>query len=124
MQKIFILSGSLLAALAVIMGAFGAHSLKAHLSNEMLDVYKTAVDYHIYHALGLILVGLLPNSTSPSSLLAWAGSSMLMGILLFSGSLYILSITGIRWLGAIAPFGGTAFILGWILLASAVWSQG
>ncbi len=124
MQKIFILSGSSLAALAVIMGAFGAHGLKSHLSNEMMDVYQTAVDYHIYHALGLILTGLLAGSLSSSSLTAWAGSSMLVGILLFSGSLYILSVTGIRWLGAIAPFGGTAFILGWLLLAGAVWRQG
>lgn len=124
MQKIFILTGSLLAALAVIMGAFGAHSLKTQLSEEMMDVYQTAVDYHMYHALGLILTGLLANSASSSNLPAWAGSSMFIGILLFSGSLYILSITGIRWLGAITPFGGTAFILGWILLAWAVWGQG
>ena len=123
MQKIIILTGSLLAAIAVIMGAFGAHSLRTQLSEEMMVVYETAVAYHMYHALGLILTGLLVDSASSSNLSAWAGSIMFIGILLFSGSLYILSITGIRWLGAVTPFGGTAFILGWLLLAWAVWSQ-
>lgn len=123
MPKIFILLGSLLAALGVIMGAFGAHGLKPHLDAEMMTVYKTAVEYHLYHAFGLILIGLAASGLASNGVVLWAGVSLMIGLLLFSGSLYLLSITGIRWLGAITPFGGIAFILGWLLLAWAVWRQ-
>ena len=121
MYKFFSLLGCILAALAVIMGAFGAHGLKAQLRNEMMTVYKTAVDYHEFHALALILIGVLAERWSSSGLATWAGTSLIVGILLFSGSLYLLSILGVRWLGVITPFGGMAFILGWVLLALAVW---
>lgn len=123
MPKFFMLSGSLLAALAVIMGAFGAHGLKPHLGAEMMSVYKTAVEYHVYHAFGLILIGLIANNLASNNLALWAGACMMIGVLLFSGSLYLLSITGVRWLGAITPFGGISFILGWLLLAWAIWRQ-
>ena len=121
MQKIFIIVGSLLAALGVLMGAFGAHGLKNHLSADLLDIYHTAVDYHIYHALGLILIGMLSSQFQTKALIAWSGYCLLAGILMFSGSLYLLSVSGQRWLGAVTPFGGTAFILGWVLLALSVW---
>ena len=121
MQRVFITGGSLLAALGVLMGAFGAHGLKNHLSADLLEIYHTAVDYHIYHALGLILIGILSSQLQMKSLIIWSGYCLLAGILLFSGSLYLLSVTGQRWLGAVTPFGGTAFILGWMLFAFAVW---
>lgn len=121
MARLFLLAGTLLGALAVMMGAFGAHALKHRLSQDLLKVFQTAVDYHVYHALALILTGILVKQFGPSPLFAWAGGAALVGIVLFSGSLYLLSMTGSRWLGVITPFGGTAFILGWILLAVAVW---
>lgn len=106
---------SALLTLAVVIGAFGAHGLKAHISNEMLQVYKTGVEYHFYHALGLLLIGVLSISM-PSVLLNWSAFLLTAGIILFSGSLYILAITGVKWLGAITPLGGISFTTGWILL--------
>ena len=114
--KIFLALGSLNAMLAVILGAFGAHGLKSRLTENMLAVYQTGVQYHFYHALGLIIVGLVIMQMLPSIWFKSAGWLMLAGILLFSGSLYILSITQLRWLGAVAPLGGTAFIFAWLLL--------
>ncbi len=114
--KIFLALGSLNAMLAVILGAFGAHGLKTRLTENMLAVYQTGVQYHFYHALGLIVVGLVIMQMLPSIWFKSAGWFMLVGILLFSGSLYILSITQLRWLGAVAPLGGTAFIFAWLLL--------
>jgi uncharacterized membrane protein YgdD (TMEM256/DUF423 family) len=124
MLRVFIVAGSLLAALGVILGAFGAHGLKNHLSAESLAIYHTAVNYQIYHALGLILIGILSSQLQTESLITWSGYCLLAGIALFCGSLYLLSITGQRWLGAITPFGGTTFILGWVLLALSVWRRG
>jgi uncharacterized membrane protein YgdD (TMEM256/DUF423 family) len=124
MPRVFIVAGSLLAALGVILGAFGAHSLKNHLSADLLVIYHTAVNYQIYHALGLILIGILSSQSQMESLIAWSGYCLLVGILLFCGSLYLLSVTGQRWLGTVTPFGGTAFILGWVLLALCVWRRG
>ncbi len=121
MFKIFVVAGGLFAALGVIMGAFAAHGLKAQLSADMLKVFHTGVQYHMYHALGLILVGLSARLAGPGPLIAWSGATMILGILLFSGSLYLLATTGTRWLGAITPLGGTAFIGSWILLALAIW---
>ena len=120
--KTIIMTASLLLALAVGLGAFGAHGLKSQLSQEMLQTYKTGVDYHFYHALGLLLIGVLAV-TMPSTLLKWSAVSLTAGIVLFSGSLYVLSISGIKWLGAITPFGGLCFITGWILLFIAVWKH-
>jgi uncharacterized membrane protein YgdD (TMEM256/DUF423 family) len=124
MLRVFIVAGSLLAALGVILGAFGAHGLKNHLSAESLAIYHTAVNYQIYHALGLILIGILSSQLQTESLITWSGYCLLAGIALFCGSLYLLSVTGQRWLGTITPFGGTAFILGWVLLALSVWRRG
>jgi uncharacterized membrane protein YgdD (TMEM256/DUF423 family) len=121
MHKLFIVLGALLAALAVIMGAFGTHALKPQLDAGAMKVFQTAVDYHLYHALGLILVGILYRSLPASSTLGWAGGLMASGIVIFSGSLYLLATTGIKWLGAITPLGGAAFIVAWVLAAVGVW---
>jgi uncharacterized membrane protein YgdD (TMEM256/DUF423 family) len=119
MSKTIIMTASILLAFAVAIGAFGAHGLKAHLSEAMLQTWKTGVEYHFYHALGLLLIGVLSVSMQ-SNLLNWSAIFLFAGIILFSGSLYILAITGIKWLGAITPLGGISFIVGWVLLAVAV----
>ena len=111
---------SVLLALAVAIGAFGAHGLKSQISSEMLQIYKTGVEYHFYHALGLLLIGVLA-AFMPSVFAKWSAILLFTGIVLFSGSLYVLAITGIKWLGAITPFGGLSFIAGWILLFIGVW---
>jgi uncharacterized membrane protein YgdD (TMEM256/DUF423 family) len=119
MLKTFIVLGSLNAFLSVALGAFGAHGLKSKLSADMLAVYQTGVQYHAIHAIGLILIAILSDKLPGSSLIVWSGWSLFVGIILFSGSLYVLSITGIKVLGAITPLGGLAFLLGWLLLAVA-----
>ena len=97
------------------MGAFGAHGLKNILSDHLLDVYKTAVSYQMWHALALGLVAVLPQH----KLMRWAGWLLVAGIVLFSGSLYLLAFLNISWLGMITPFGGVAFLLAWGVLAYA-----
>ena len=121
MPKTFLILGAINAFLCVAIGAFGAHGLKEKLSADMLAVYQTAVQYHFYHALGLVAVGLVLLHFPESRPVAWSGWTMLAGIVLFSGSLYVLSLTGVRWLGAITPLGGVAFLLAWALLAYGVW---
>ncbi len=116
MAKIFLIIGAICAFLSVGFGAFGAHALRDHISREMLDVYHTGVQYQFFHAIGLLIVGILALHFPQSGLLRWSGWLMLAGIILFSGSLYALSISGVRWLGAITPFGGISFLISWILL--------
>jgi uncharacterized membrane protein YgdD (TMEM256/DUF423 family) len=110
--------GSLLMALAVCLGAFGAHGLKNRLDAYSMTVYEKAVFYHFIHALGILLVSLLARTNAISvagqARVAWL---LLIGIVIFSGSLYALAISGVRMLGAITPIGGLAFILGWLVLA-------
>jgi uncharacterized membrane protein YgdD (TMEM256/DUF423 family) len=118
--KVFLGLGSLAMFLAVAMGAFGAHALKKTLTSELMAIYETAVHYHFYHALGLLVVGVLALRLPDTVLLRGSGILMAAGLLLFSGSLYALSLSGIRWLGAITPMGGTAFLLAWLLLLIAV----
>lgn len=118
--KLFLILGAVNAFLSVGLGAFGAHGLKARLTSDLLAVYKTGVEYHFYHALGLLAVGLVAAQFPQSALVRGSGWAMLAGIVVFSGSLYILSITGIRWLGAITPIGGVAFLVAWALLAVGV----
>ena len=119
-----IVAGSISAALAVILGAFGAHALKARLAAEQLQVFETGVRYQFYHAIGLIIVGILSGRLN-SGLLNSAGYLFIAGTLFFSGSLYLLStkqLLGIeswRFLGPVTPFGGLMFIAGWIMLATA-----
>jgi len=118
--KLFLAAGGLAALVAVALGAFGAHALKTRLSAEMLAVWHTGVEYHIYHALGLLAVGLCATQLPESALLKWSGWLMLAGIVIFSGSLYALALTGERWLGAITPVGGVAFLAAWALFVAAV----
>lgn len=118
--KLFLILGALNAALVVMLGAFGAHGLKTKISVEMLAVYQTGVHYHLFHALGLMVVGLVAMQITDSAYLKWSGWSMLAGIVLFSGSLYVLSVTGARWLGAVTPFGGLSFIVAWMLFVVAL----
>lgn len=120
MAKLWLTLGSVGMLLAVAMGAFGAHALKKTLTPDLMAIYETAVHYHVYHALGLIAIGLLALHLPTTALLRWAGVLMAAGLVLFSGSLYALSLSGIRWLGAITPIGGTAFLAAWSLLAIAV----
>lgn len=115
--RLFFALGCIAAALGVAAGAFGAHGLKNILTPEMLAVYETAVRYQIYHAFGLIVVGILLKLFSENSRLVIAGWCFVAGIILFSASLYALTLTNIRWFGAITPIGGIAFIVGWLMLA-------
>jgi|SRR5919199_4866053 uncharacterized membrane protein YgdD (TMEM256/DUF423 family) len=120
-MKFFIQSGAILGLLGVALGAFGAHALRAMLeSTGRTATFETAVKYQFYHALALILVGVLMQlfGSNPAivKLLNWAGYSFIGGVLIFSGSLYILCFTGITWLGAITPIGGVAMIAGWALM--------
>lgn len=118
MDRRFLLLGALSAFAAVAAGAFGAHALRAHLSAELLAVYETGARYQMYHALGLIGVALV-SAHVPGRLAAAAGWCFLWGTVLFSGSLYLLALTRITWLGAVTPFGGVLFLAGWACLAGA-----
>ena len=118
-MRLAVLFGALNAALAVAIGAFGAHALRERLSPELLTVYETAGRYHFFHALGLLAVGLIAQRLPDSPTLLWSTWLLLAGIVLFCGSLYALSLTGIRALGAITPVGGLCFIAGWLMLAFA-----
>lgn len=121
LAKLFLVLGSINAMLAVVLGAFGAHGLKKILAPELLTTFATGVQYHFYHAIGLIVVGLVAIHLPASMQLRLSGWLMLAGIVLFSGSLYLLALTGVRWLGAITPLGGVCFIVAWVMLAVAVY---
>lgn len=120
-MKLFLMTGSLSALLGVALGAFGAHGLKSRVHPDMLAVWQTGVQYHLVHALGLLLVGLLCHLLPQATLLRPAGWLLLAGTLLFSGSLYVMVLSGVRALGMITPLGGIAFLMGWLLLALAAW---
>lgn len=117
--KFALLAGSLLGALGVGLGAFGAHALKPMLvATDRFDTFETAVRYQFYHALALLAIGLLMNQLpAVEKGLGWAGWAFLIGVIIFSGSLYTICFTGIKGFGAVAPIGGTALIIGWVLLA-------
>lgn len=117
--KTFLLFGALACLLAVVLGAFGAHALRARLSPEMLAIYQTGVQYHFWHALGLLAIALSLAHLPESAVLKAAGWAMLFGIAVFSGSLYLLATTGLKWIGAITPIGGVAFIVAWAFVALA-----
>ena len=118
--RVFLAIGGVAALLAVALGAFGAHALKNRIPAEMLAVWHTGVEYHVYHALGLLAVGIVAAQLPDSTLLKWSGWLMLAGILLFSGSLYALALSGERWLGAVTPIGGLAFLAAWAMFVTAV----
>lgn len=116
MHKLFLIISAASGMLAVMLGAFGAHALKDKLQAEgTLDTFQTAVQYQFYHTLALLAIALFLTKYQ-SQWLTYAGYSMTFGILIFSGSLYLLCFTGIKWLGAITPIGGLLFILGWVFL--------
>jgi uncharacterized membrane protein YgdD (TMEM256/DUF423 family) len=119
MDRTFLLIGALAGLTAVALGAFGAHGLRSRLSPDMLAVFETGVRYHMYHALALVATALVMQRFSGRLTVA-AGWLFTVGIVLFSGSLYLLAFTGVTMLGAITPLGGVAFLLGWACLAFAV----
>ena len=114
--------GALLALIGVAAGAFGAHGLRPILSEKMMAVFETGVRYHLMHALAMLIAGLSAHWFS-HRVFAWAGWSFFIGILIFSGSLYTLALSGFRGLGILTPFGGLAFLLGWSFLAWGYWKQ-
>jgi uncharacterized membrane protein YgdD (TMEM256/DUF423 family) len=120
-RKTLAAAGTLI-ALATVLGAFGAHALKAHLAPDKLLVYETAVRYHFLHALGLLAIGVLLRSVD-GELLRWSAILVFVGILLFSGSLYWLTFGAPRLVGIVTPIGGLALIAGWILFATTIWRQ-
>lgn len=118
-MNVLLIIGVVLAFLGVVLGAFGAHALKEKFPEPRYEqVWNTGVQYQMYHAIGLILLGILSMDAlmGSSSLLTWAGYLMLAGVVFFSGSLYVLSVTGVKKLGAITPIGGLLFLAAWILL--------
>lgn len=123
MQRTFLAWGSVLAMLSVAIGAFGAHLLKPIIDADLLKVYETGVQYQMMHALGLILIAIIIGQWGESTRLRWAGILLISGIVLFSGSLYVLSISGIKVLGAITPLGGICFLAGWLCLILEVLSN-
>ena len=117
-SRTMIAAGSLMAALGVGIGAFAAHGLNSFLvENGVLDTFETGVRYHFYHALGLLLLGIISEAFPQYKRVKVAGLAMLIGIFIFSGSLYALCLSGVKWLGAITPIGGVGFIVAWALVA-------
>lgn len=119
MAKLFLTLASVSALFAVAFGAFGAHALKSRLDASAMATFETASQYHFYHSLALLAVGLIALSQPHTLMLRTSGWLFFVGIVIFSGSLYVLSISGLRWLGAITPIGGLAFMGGWLCLAIA-----
>jgi uncharacterized membrane protein YgdD (TMEM256/DUF423 family) len=121
MYKLFLLAGTISGALSVMIGAFGAHALKSKLlANGRLDIFETAVKYQFYHSLALMVLGILMLVKFESKLMDYAGYSFIAGILVFSGSLYILCLTNVGKWGAVTPFGGLFLIAGWLLMFTAI----
>jgi uncharacterized membrane protein YgdD (TMEM256/DUF423 family) len=116
MERTLVAVGALSAMVAVAAGAFGAHGLRGRLTPALLEVFETGARYHMYHALGLLAAG-WAAARWPGGAAVTAGWCFVAGTLLFSGSLYLLALTGQRWLGAVTPLGGVAFIVGWLALA-------
>lgn len=122
-MRVFLSVGAILAGLSVAAGAFASHALRGKLTERAVEIFETAARYQMYHALGLLVVAvLLSQAGAPGTTLVAAGIAFILGIVIFSGSLYVLSLTGIKWLGAITPLGGVAFIVGWICMAIAAWN--
>ncbi len=114
-MKLFLLSGAIFGFLSVALGAFAAHGLKSRLPEHLIQVFKTGVEYQFYHALALLLTGLLMKVFQVQAL-QWTGWFFIAGIVMFSGSLYMLALTGIKWFGPITPLGGVCFLVGWSIL--------
>jgi uncharacterized membrane protein YgdD (TMEM256/DUF423 family) len=122
-MKTFLFLGSLNALIGVALGAFGAHGLKSKVAPEMLTVWNTAVQYHLIHALGLLLIAIFMHLMPGTALIKVAGWAIFIGIILFSGSLYAMVLTDTKPLGIITPIGGVAFLVGWLMLVVAAWQQ-
>ena len=122
MDRFFFVAGSLMGFLAVTLGAFDAHGLRTHLDADLITVFETGVRYQMYHAFALLAVAMAYNKW-PGKGLILSGWMFIAGIILFSGSLYALSLSGVRWLGMITPIGGLAFLTGWLCMAWAVWKK-
>jgi uncharacterized membrane protein YgdD (TMEM256/DUF423 family) len=120
MPRGFLMLAAFFGFTGVALGAFAAHGLKSRLTPEYLTIFHTGVTYQLVHTLALLGVALLATQI-PGRLIAWAGASFVIGILLFSGSLYLLTVTGVSKLGIITPFGGLAFLVGWLCLGLAAW---
>jgi uncharacterized membrane protein YgdD (TMEM256/DUF423 family) len=118
-ERTFALSGAVSALIAVAAGAFGAHALRTRVSPEAVQVFETGARYQMYHALALFAAAWVAGRWAPAQA-TWAGCFFLAGTVIFSGSLYLLTFTGIRWLGAVTPLGGLSFLLGWVSLAWAM----
>lgn len=123
MAKTVLMIAAINGLLAVAIGAFGAHGLKSRLGEDLMAVYQTGVQYHFYHLLALVVVGLLLMQWPSAIALKVSAYGFIIGIVLFSGSLYVLAISGIRWLGAITPLGGLALMAGWFALAVAIYQK-
>ena len=115
--RLCVLAAAVALAVAVVLGAFGAHAVKNQLAPELFAVYQTAVQYHFWHALGLLGVGILMAQWPTARALAWTAWLLIAGLFFFCGSLYALALTGTPWLGAVTPIGGAAFIAAWLILA-------
>lgn len=123
MPKLFLILAAFNGFLAVSLGAFAAHGLSNRLSEQLLATFQTGVQYHMYHTLALVGIGILSLHYPASVALRTSGLMFLVGMVIFSGSLYILALSGIRWLGAITPIGGLAFLAAWGALAWFAWSE-
>lgn len=123
MQKTFMAWGAVIMALSVAIGAFGAHMLEDRIGVDAMAVYETGVQYHMIHGIAIIITGLAAGLFGESRKLFWAGVLFIAGTIIFSGSLYVLSISGVKWLGAITPIGGVSFIAGWLILMSSAFSR-
>ena len=121
MTKLFFMTGTLGGFFSVALGAFAAHGLKAQLTVQLLATFKTAVEYQFFHSLALILIALVLTIKPKTQYLNIAGWSMIIGMVLFSGSLYALVITGVKSLGMITPLGGVAFLIGWLAFSLGIW---
>lgn len=115
--------GSVVVAIAVILGAFGAHGLKGVLTETRMATYQTAVQYHFYHGLGVMIVGVVMMNLPNRKILRWTPLLLLLGVLFFSGSLYLITLFDLAWLGIVTPFGGLFFIAGWLLLSISLFTS-
>jgi len=119
MAKTCIVVGASAGLMAVVLGAFGAHALRGQIDETQLVAFNTGAQYQMYHALALLMVGMLAYLFPAQKMLRWSGGFFIAGMILFSGSLYALALTQIKWFGPVTPIGGTAFMVGWLLLALA-----